>query len=294
MTNPFSNPIAPGAPEPAPRPRDLEGCLVAYAPREFTKAGAPGNTEGYEGADPRDRVTADLILLQTATGTPISYGGAPEIENPSKRTQHYLQVAGPARFEGVWISNTTIVRALAPNGQALVGQLVLGRVVRSTYGRNPFNLDSVEGKPDMNVAIDIYTRLSMGALAYNTAQPIPGAPIPASRNATPSAPMPPANSVSYGYAPSPVPPAPTAWATPPVAGVPLPPAPAPDPAAQAQAMLAAAGLQPVTVAPPVPQPPQPPALEPQLTGQGWTPETWAQLTQDQKSQVRVSVGLPPF
>lgn len=293
MTNPFSNPIAPGAPDPAPRPRDLVGCLVAYSPREFTKAGAPGNEKGVGGSDPRDRVTADLILLETPGGAPIAFGGMPEWEQDPR--PHYLQVAGPAKFDGCWVSNQTIVTALAPGGQPLVGQLILGRIERSDFGRKPFNLVAVAGTPLMDRAIQIYTALAAGAMQYNTPQPIPSAPVPQKATAPAGAPMPPANSVNYGYAPSPVPPA---------AGVPLPPAPTSAPtmdfaafqaqqqAAAAQAALAAAGMQPVPIAPPAPQANG--HLEPVLEAQGWTVETWAQLSPDQKSQVRVAAGLPSF
>jgi len=306
MTNPFTSPAAPGAPDPAPRPRDLVGCLVAYSPREFTKAGAPGNEKGVGGSDPRDRVTADLIVLEVpqvvrdAQYQPISgmvtYGGMPEWEQDPR--PHYLQVAGPAKFDGCWISNQTIVTALAPGGQPLIGQLILGRIERSDFGRKPFNLVAVAGTPLMDRAIQIYTALAAGATQYNTAQPIPGAPVPQKATAPAGAPMPPPNSVNYGYAPSPIPPAPTAWTTPPPAPV-APAAPAMDFAAfqaqqqaAAQAALAAAGMATV----PIPSPPAPPVngLEPVLQAQGWTPETWAQLNQDQKSQVRVAAGLPPF
>lgn len=317
MTNPFSSPAAPGAPEPAPRPRDLVGCLVAYSPRAFTPAGAPGNDKGVGNSEPRNRVTADLIVLDTPRG-PIAFGGSPEWEQDPK--PHYLAVAGPAKFDGVWISNQTIVNALAPNGQPLLGQLVLGVIERSTFGQKPFNLVAVDGTPAMEKAIDIYNRLSMGAAQYNTPQPIPGAPVPQGRNAPTGAPMPPANSVSYGYAPSPVPQAPTAWmgqqppapVMPPVPQAPpvaptAPAAPAqpsaltslaaPDMAAFAawQAQQALAAQFPGSTGVPIP-PATPPVngLEPVLLQQGWTPESWATLNDNEKSQVRVSVGLPPF
>src|ERR1700749_13623 len=101
MTNPFSNPSAPGAPDPAPRPRDLVGCLVAYSPRSLTKAGEPGNEKGVGGSAPPERVES---------------GGSREWMAEPK--PHYLAVVGPARFDGVWVSNENIVRfALAPGQQ---------------------------------------------------------------------------------------------------------------------------------------------------------------------------------
>jgi hypothetical protein len=293
QSNPFSSPAAPGAPDPAPRPRDLVGCLVAYSPREFTAAGAPGNEKGVgEGANaspPRDRVTADLIVLSTPGDQPVVFGGSPEWER--KPTPHYLSVGGPARFDGVWVNNQTIVKALAPGGQPLVGQLILGVIERSTFGNMPFNLVAVDGTPQMAKAIEIYTALSMGAMAYRTPQPIPGAPVPQKANAVPAGPMPPANSVNYGYPPAPAP------VMPPMPGIPTPPgqpAPAVPPAfdfaafqaQQAQAALAAAGLQPTPVSP---WGAALPTQIPKLQAQGWTPETWAQLNPEQAAQVLATV-----
>jgi hypothetical protein len=298
--NPFHNPTAPGAPDPAPRPRDLLGCLVAYTCREFTPAGAPGNTEGYEGDDPRDRVTVDILLLETPNG-PIAFGGNPETRIKPK--PHYLTVAGPAHFEGAWISNSTIVKALKDN----IGKMMLGRLVESEFGRRPINLMSVEGTPDMEKALSIYNALSFGQIQYNRPMPIPGAPDPRQQaQAAPAQPpMPPQ------YAPSPVAPQPTAWTWPP------PPAPAlpveisamhsvgmyggtpqndprfgsapqqPDPG-PAAVMAAFPGAQAVPPPGQVPQPPAPPVapqLPPHLSAAGWTSETWATLTPAQQAQV---------
>ncbi len=298
MTNPFSSPVAPGAPEPAPRPRDLLGCLVAYAPREFTAAGAPGNTEGYKGGKPRDRVTADLIVLETPRG-PVAFGGFPEVDGEPRA--HHLTVLGPARFDGVWVNNETIVTALTKKDSAgdtipKAGELMLGRVVRSDFGNKPFNLQSVDGTPDMNLAIDIYNRLSMGQLQYNAPQPIPGVPVPqrttASQPGTLPPPMPPA---ATQYAPNPVPPQATAWTTPPPPAPPAPAAPVVDPAYAAwQAQQAIANGFPGTT--PVPQPPAPPvnpnAMPPHLAAVGWTAASWGPLTPEQKSQVLAATPAP--
>lgn len=308
MTNPFSNPAAPGSGEPAPRPRDLVGCLVAYSPRHFTRAGDPGNEKGVGGSDPRDRVTADLIVLSTPMDQPIVYGGMPEWEQDPR--PHYLSVGGPARFDGVWVSNQTIVNALAPGGQPLAGQLVLGRIERSDFGRKPFNLVAVAGTPLMEKAIEIYTSLAAGAMQYRQPQLIPGAPVPQKTNgAIPAMPMPPANSVNYGYTPPPQPAAPGPL-MPPMPGIPVPPSPAvpvPAPVAaapafdfaafqaqQAQAALTAAGLQPAPIAPtPSPFPGASPTQVPALQAQGWTPETWAQVSANPThvAQVLASLGV---
>lgn len=315
-TNPFTSPAPPGSPDPAPRPRDLSGCLVAYAPKIFTPAGAPGNDKGLGKSDPRDRVTADLIVLevpqgireqfQTASGL-VLFGGSPDWDQDPR--PHYLSVAGPARFENVWISNSNMVRfALAPGGQIAQGSLVLGRIVRSTFGQKPFNLESVDGTPDMDKAVAIYTALQLGQATFATPQPIPGAPVPQRASATtPGAPAMPPGSVNYGqasaYAPAPTPPAPTAWmgAQPPQPPAP-PAAPQQDPAyaaflAQQQAAAQATVAQAFPGSVPIPQPPATPTpdapapLPPHLTRAGWTPETWGPLTTEQKSRVLASTPL---
>ncbi len=316
--NPFTSPAPPGAPDPAPRPRDLSGCLVAYAPKIFTPAGAPGNDKGLGKSEPRDRVTADLIVLeipqgireqfQTAPGL-VLFGGSPDWEQDPK--PHYLSVAAPARFENVWIGNTNMVRfALAPGGVITPGQLVLGRIVRSTFGQKPFNLESVDGTPDMDKAVAIYTALQLGQATFATPQPIPGAPVPQRANSvTTAGPAMPPGSVNYGYAPSPTPPAPTAWmgAQPPQLPAPTAPPTRPTPqqdpayaaylAQQQQAQAVANVAQAFPGAVPIPQPPAPPTpdapapLPPHLTRAGWTPETWGPLTTEQKSQVLASTPL---
>ena len=75
------------------------------------------------------------------------------------------------------MSNTNIVKALAPGGQPLVGAKVLGRVVRSEIGQKPWNLVAVDGTPDMVKAVDIFNRIGLGQLPYAEPQPLnPPAP----------------------------------------------------------------------------------------------------------------------
>lgn len=250
MTNPFSSPAAPGAGAPAPRPRDLEGCLVAYAPRVFTPAGAPGNTTGVGKSEPRDRVTTDVYLLESIPGRPVLFGGSPDYEADPKPHTH--SITGPARWSGAWVSNSNIVKALAPDGHPLVGQMVLGRIARSEIGNKPFNLVDVAGTPDMDKAIAIWSALQMGGAVYNEPIPLAGAPVPA-----------PPNSVTY--APSPTP------AAPPV-----------DPAYAAWLQSQAGAA---TVPQPPAAPPAPPALDPRLQAAGWTLQSWATLTPAQQAQV---------
>ena len=262
----FVNPAAPGAGDPAPRPRDLLGCLVAYTPTEYTPAGAPGNTEGYEGDAPRDRVTVNILVLETPAG-PVAFGGNPETRVKPKPHTH--TIAGPAKFSGAWISNSNIVKALAPGGNALVGQMVLGRLVESDVGRRPINLMAVD-QADLAKAIAIKNALDMGQAAFNEPIPLPG------QAAAPAA--------SINYAPSPVPPQPTAWTgAPPPAGVPLPPAP-PAGAPPVDPAYAAWLASQNQAAPP------PPVVPPHLAAAGWTAAAWASLSSQQQAQV--DAGTP--
>lgn len=261
--NPFTNPDAPGGGEKAPRPRDMVGALVAYSPRILTKAGTGDNLTGVGGSDPRDRVTADLIILETAG--PIMFGGSPEYEMDPKPHTH--TVTGPARFSGVWVSASNIVKALAPGDQVMVGAMVLGRIARSDVGRKPFNLVSVAGTPDMDKAVQIYSALNLGQLAYNVPQLIAGGAY-----AVPA----PANTVSYAPpAPQPVvDPAYAAWQA--------------QQAAQAAGMAAVqAGFPGAQVIPGYPvTPPAPVASPPPV---GWTQAGWDSLSPEQKAQVQASL-----
>jgi hypothetical protein len=268
--HPFTSPIAPGGGEKAPRPRDMVGCLVAYAPKLFTLAGAPGNTEGVGGSPARDRVTADLFILETPNG-PITFGGSPEYERDPKPHTH--TVHGPARFSGVWVSNSNIVKALAPNGQVLAGAMVLGVIERSTVGNLPFNLVDVAGTPAMARAIDIWSRLQVpgSGTVYNDPIPLPGVAAAA-----------PANTVQYG--------SPNAYPT--VVGGPAiaqPPPAAPVAPVDPAYVAWPASQQAAQVAPVAPPggPLQPPA---HLVAQGWTAATWATLSPQQ--QATVIAGTP--
>lgn len=275
MTSPFSHPDAPGGGEKGPRPRDMVGALVAYSPRLFTAAGAPGNTTGVGNSQPRDRVTADLYILQSPTD--ILYGGSPEYDQDPKPHTHLVR--GPARFMGLWISNSNIVKALAPNNQPLTGQMVLGRIVRSEIGQRPFNLQSVDGTPDLNLAIDIWSRLQMGALQYTEPMALNPRAVPPAGSVSYASPQAPAPQYAPPAAAQPAYPAtaaPPAYAPPTAAPAYAPPAaPAPQPGSY-EAWLAsqqqAAAPQPAA-APAIPMPP------------GWTDAAWASLTPEQKQQV---------
>ena len=259
-SNPFIEPAAPGGGDPAPRPRDLEGALVAYHPTQFVAAGAPGNTTGLAGQEPRDRVTANLFVLEAPR--PIVFGGSPEYE--AKPTPHYLTVQAPARFKDVWISNANIVRALAPGGVP-AGGIMLGRVVRSDIGNRPFNLESVKGTPDEARMIELWSRLQMGAAVWNDPVPLNGV-------------VPPSTPVSYAPTmPAPAPAVPTVQAFP---AAPVDPAYAAWLATQAPAPAAA------------PAPPFPNALPPHLLAAGWTEATWAQLSDTQRAQVLAATAAP--
>lgn len=242
--SPFTSPAAPGVAGVAPKIYELAGCLVAFSPTALTKAGEGDNKTGYGKDEPRDRITTNIFVLETPGGQPVSIGRT----EPTSAPTHMM--TGPARFQGVWMSSQNIVAALAPGGQPLVGAMILGRIVRSDVGNKPWNLVAVDGTPDMDRAIQIWSALQIpnSGVTYN--EPTPLNPTVA----------PPANVVQYGYAPSSTPPQPTAWTVPPV---PQPPVP-----------------QPIVV-----QPPSTPALPPHLAALGWTLQSWAGLTSEQQGQV---------
>jgi len=163
--SPFTNPIPPGSGGPAPRTKDLEGCLVAYAPLRIDL-----DQPGYKNGPAADRVTADVYLLETANGAPIAIGGNDE------GAPHTHTIVGPAKFPACWINSSQIVNALAPGRQALVGQFVLCRVQRGTQGNRPWLAMAVSGTPDEAKAIGIWSQIQLGALRYNEPQPIAGVP----------------------------------------------------------------------------------------------------------------------
>lgn len=291
----FVSPGAPGAGGQSPKVYELDGCLVAFSPTQFTAAGTGDNLTGYGKDGPRDRVTTNIFLLETPNGQPLYFGRT----EPHTQPTHVVQA--PARFSGAWVSSQNIVKALAPGGQPLVGAMVLGRIQRSDVGQRPWNLVAVDGTPDMDRAIQLWSALSMGAAHYNEPQPLgpPQVPVPA-------------NSVQYGgYAPTPVPPQPTAWTGQPMPPqpqyAPPPPAPtapqilasmanngAPQPAIAGHWPTAPGGAFDVNPTPPVPQPPAPPqapGLPQHLLAAGWTDATWAQLTTEQQSQVLASTPM---
>lgn len=267
--------VSPGAPgsggDGNPKIYELDGCLVAFSPTQFTAAGTGDNLTGFGKDAPRDRITTGIIVLETPGNAPITIGRS----EPNGTPTHVM--TAPARFSGVWMSSQNIVKALAPGGQPLIGAMVLGRIQRSEVGQRPWNLVAVDGTPDMDRAIQLWSALSMGAMQYNDPQPLaPPAPPNSAQYGPPA--MPP-----QGYAPSPVPPQPTAWMGQhppqmPTSGQVYPPGQYP-------------GLQPIAS----PQPPPParpaPTLPQHLIAAGWTDATWAQLTSEQQSQVLASTPM---
>jgi hypothetical protein len=248
----------------APRPRDMVGALVAYAPLGFTAAGAPGNTTGVGNSPPRSRVTADLYVLDTG-GQWIQFGGSPEWDQ--QPTPHYLMGVGPMRFSGVWVSNSTIVNALAPGGQPMVGQMILGRIVRSEIGNKPFNLQTPTPE-DIARATQIWSALQMGSVRYNEPQPIPGAPVPQPKQQPgPSGPL---QQVAY-----PQPQTAPVYAAPQPQGYAPTYAPPPAPAYQPPSTVPAPQAAPVAPAGPTPP--------------GWDPAVFASLPDFQKQQVWASL-----
>lgn len=169
--SPFTNPAAPGVAGVAPKIYELAGCLVAFSPTALTPAGVGDNKTGYGKDEPRDRITTSIYVLETPGNQPITIGRT----EPASAPTHTM--VAPARFSGVWMSAQNIVAALAPGGQVLVGAMILGRVVKSEVGNKPWNLVAVEGTPDMDVAVRIWSAIQMGQLTYT--EPTPLAPLAA-------------------------------------------------------------------------------------------------------------------
>ena len=269
----FHNPAAPGAGDTlAPKIYELAGCLVFFEPTALTPAGTGDNLTGYGKDAPRDRITTNITILATGDGQPITIGRTDPADPPTH------VVSAPARFVGVWMSNVNIVRALAPDGQPLVGAKVLGRIVRSEVGQKPWNVVAVDGTPDMALAVETLNRIGLGQLAYAEPQPL-AAPAPA-------------NSVQY--APQAQPQMQQPMQAPPAYGWPqnVPqPQPqqqmAPPPQQQAPQGYGVPAQQINQWAgAPVAVPPQP-GFEPpsHLAAMGWTAGTWGPLTDAQKQQV---------
>lgn len=280
-SNPFTNPVSPGGGGASPRPRDMQGCLVAYAPLKFTKAGTEDNLTGVGKDQPNDRVTADLFVLDT-NGRAIQFGGSPEWDQRPKPHTH--QVVGPARFPSIWISNKTIVQALAPGGNALRGGLILGIIERSTFGNMPFNLVAVDDKPELMArALQIWNALTAGQLQYNEPTEIPGA--------AQWQPTQPQGQVQY-VAPQQFQ---QAMATPGLT-------PQDQTWLAQQAAPAMPGYAQPQYAPPQQQPMQPQYAQPAAPQMavpqgpppppGWTPQAWAGLNPEQQAQVASTFAQP--
>ncbi|HET6483296.1 MAG TPA: hypothetical protein VFG35_25105, partial [Actinoplanes sp.] len=212
-------------------------------------------------------------------------------------------VMGPARFTGVWVNNSNIVKALAPGGQPLVGSMVLGRIQRSDVGMKPWNLVSVEGTPDMAKAVELYSALNMGALAWNEPQPLGGgfaAGPGAVTYGQPSAPVNYPGAAAAGW-PNATPPAQQTAPQGPPSGFapPVDPAYAAWQAQQAQAAaIQQAGNAAVAAAFPGAQviaghpqtPPPGPAAGSMAVPQGWDPQVWYGLSDQQRAEVLRSLG----
>jgi len=269
--NPFLAPPPPGVTGPAPRIKDLDGCLVAFQATRFD-----ANQPGYgKDAPPADRVTATIYLLETRNLAPLQIGGSEAMGRPHSHT-----TVGPAKFEGVWIQQTEIVKALAPGGQLAQG-LMVGRIAKGTQGNRPWLLMDVTGTPDLQKAIDIWTRLMAGAIAYTEPTPLPG-----------FAPAPPA-SVSYGpqqgMAAHQQLQAPYGAAT-----SPLPPAtqPVQDPAYAAFLAAQQAATMP-QYAPPAPAPqvaPAQPGVVIPPPPAGWDAQVWYTMPASQRDQILAAMA----
>jgi hypothetical protein len=238
----------------------------------------------------KDRITAEVIVCD---GGPLTFGA--KIQPPAPPSH---RVETPARFTSMWIQGVNMVKALLPltgTGQAMLGEIKVGI---GTKGNPPLNIIPLNaGDPRRDAAINIMAQVTAGQIAWPEPVAIGG---PAVYNPQQYAAAPqgyPAQYIPAGaYAPAPT----YGTAGGPPQYVPQQGYAAPQmPAQYAQGPAYA----PQQSAPPAPGP-QVGQMPAQGTGpggmympqdvapQGWPAEVWAQMTPQQKDQIRGQAAAP--
>lgn len=147
-----------------PSVRHLDGRLVACVATEYDPV-----AKGFEADKTAEQVTMTVVVLD---GGPIHYG-----DDIKKGTPPTLRVdVTPVEFTGVLSSNTNIVKTmrkhftLSPGANPQdarswtpTGAIVLGRIIRSTFGQLPWNLEVLpQGDPGREVAAQFWGRRMAG------------------------------------------------------------------------------------------------------------------------------------
>lgn len=264
--------------------RELVGRVVLIRPLFVEKV--PGRN-AQPGEPLKDRITAEVIICD---GGPLAFGAKVQPETPATH-----RVETPARFTSMWIQGINMVKALLPlvgSGQAMLGEVKVGV---GTKGNPPYNIIPLNaGDPRRDAAINIMAQVTAGQIAWPEPVAISGPPVYAPQTLATGYPaqyvpqqpyaMPPQYVVPTQYVPGQ--PAPAQYAVPPVGYVgaqgpayapqqSASPAPAPGPQMPAQGAGPGGMYMPQDVAP-----------------QGWPAEVWAQMTQQQKDQIRVQAAAP--
>lgn len=280
-----------------PRVADMRNRAVLIQPLKIDR-----NVPGVQPGTTQDRITANVFVLD---GGPLEFGGKPE-----KFVPHTMVTACPSLHEGVYISQTNMVKALLgslPSTQRPQGGICMGRIVQGQASKAehnpPWNLAEVPAAdPARGIAQQVLQAWITGAFVNPEPQPTgtaapaaPGAPtypvthavagmgqhgasvIPATGApmATPSNPQ----SVQSVTAPGAVDPAFLAWQK--AQQAPPPPAAAPAPGSYeaylaSQQQAATAGPSAIPAAP-----------------TGWPQSAWEALTSEQRAGILGQVAAQP-
>ena len=156
--SPFVDPTAGGGS--ALKVRNLEGRTVVFVPKSYN----PSATD--PSGKPRPSILTDVLVVD---GPELLFG-----DNAEQHTPPTHRVSVPYFATGVILGNSEIVKALAPN----INAVVLGVVVRGTQGNRPFLLNRIEpDSPARQTAANVWSARTLGTFA--NPEPIPLAPTPA-------------------------------------------------------------------------------------------------------------------
>jgi hypothetical protein len=144
-TSPFESPGAPGGGASGPALHQFAQRLLIVIPTKLDP-----NQPGFGPGDaPRDRITADVIVCD---GPPIheKIDGKTNAASPLPAPFN-----APAEIKGMWLSQSALVNQL--RGALQRGTMVLGRLVKSTQGQNPWILQDPSPQ-DQQLASQVFAQ----------------------------------------------------------------------------------------------------------------------------------------